>query len=360
MRAREDDSGWIDYVWLIYLMFFFFQPYFEHASKKEWAVTLLGSVVFVALYVVGLRRKGRDLLVISVAILAIGMIYLPFNCGALCFFIFAAGFAGNLVPPRLAGMWITAITCLALAEGRIADLPWIALWPVIFIVLIGGVNMHYAEKHRANARLRLAHDEIEHLAKVAERERIARDLHDLLGHTLSVIILKSELASKLADRDPLRARNEIRDVERISRDALAQVRAAVRGYRSGGLREEIANARDALGSAGVTTTVDVAPLQLAAPNEAVLALTVREASTNIVRHARATACRIALETIDGACVLSIHDNGRGGDAPFGTGLTGMRERIEALGGRLERDGASGTTLTITLPAAVATLGERTA
>src|SRR5438105_13442886 len=123
------------------------------------------------------------------------------------------------------------------------------LWPVIFTVLIGAANVHQQQRSAANARLRLAHDEIEHLAKVAERERIARDLHDLLGHTLSLIILKSELASKLADRDIERARNEIRDVERISREALTQVRAAVRGYREGGLRRELDSAREALDTA---------------------------------------------------------------------------------------------------------------
>jgi len=359
MRARDDDSSWIDYVWLVYLMFFFFQPYFEKASARDWAVTIAGAAAFVGLYVAGVKRQGRDLLPIAGAILAIGIIYLPFNCGALCFFIFAAGFAGNLTPLRFAATLIVAFTTIAIVECWIVSLPLIATWPVVFVVLIGGINIHYAEKHRANARLRFAHDEIEHLAKVAERERIARDLHDLLGHTLSVIILKSELASKLADRDPQRAGEEIRDVERISRDALAQVRAAVRGYRSRGLAEEIATARDALGSAGVTTIVDVAPLPLAPAQEAVVALAVREASTNIVRHARATACRITASAGNDACVITIHDNGHGGDAPFGSGLSGMRERIEALGGTLDRDGDGGTTLTITLPM-TSDVGARTA
>jgi len=349
MRARDDDSSWIDYVWLVYLMFFFFQPYFEKASARDWAVAVAGAGVFVVLYVIGVKRRGRDLLLITLAILAIGIIYLPFNCGALCFFIYAAGFAGNMTPLRFAGTLIVAFTAIAIVECWIISLPLIASWPVIFVVLIGGINIHYAEKHRANARLRVAHDEIEHLAKVAERERIARDLHDLLGHTLSVIILKSELASKLADRDPQRAGDEIRDVERISRDALAQVRAAVRGYRSRGLAEEIAAAREALGSAGVTTIVDVTALPLAPAQEAVVALAVREATTNIVRHSRATACRITSTIGEDACIVTIHDNGAGGDAPFGSGLTGMRERIEMLGGTLARDGDGGTTLRITLP-----------
>jgi len=217
----------------------------------------------------------------------------------------------------------------------------------------------------ANARLRVAQDEIEHLAKLAERERIARDLHDLLGHTLSVIILKSELASKLAERDVERARNEIRDVERISRDALSQVRAAVRGYRAGGLAAEIEDARRALDAANVVLTADLQSAPLPPSHEAVLSMALREAVTNVVRHANARQCRIAIEcgaadlggrstaAVGGAtqCVLTVTDDGRGGGEPFGSGLTGMRERVEALGGTLQRDGSHGTTLTITLPLA---------
>ena len=104
------------------------------------------------------------------------------------------------------------------------------------------MNVFYIDQHRQNAVLRLAHEEVEAMATLAERERIARDLHDLLGHTLSVIALKSELASKLTDRDPLRAAQEIREVERVARDALAEVRHAVEGYRGRGFAGELRNA----------------------------------------------------------------------------------------------------------------------
>ena len=121
----------------------------------------------------------------------------------------------------------------------------------VISILVGGSNIHFCEMRRKDRALIKAHEAAEHLATIAERERIARDLHDLLGHTLSVIVLKSELASKLADRDPTRAIREIRDVERISRDALAEVRQAVHGYRGERLDEEVATARRALDAAGV-------------------------------------------------------------------------------------------------------------
>ena len=109
----------------------------------------------------------------------------------------------------------------------------------------------------------------------------------------------------------------------------------------------------------MTLECELAPLQLPAAHEAVIALAIREAVTNIVRHARATHCRIALAQRDGAYAVTIVDDGRGGDAPFGSGLSGMRERIEALGGTLMRDGSRGTTVTITMPLPLS-IAERTA
>jgi two-component system sensor histidine kinase DesK len=237
---------------------------------------------------------------------------------------------------------------------------WHSSWPVVFVLIVGGINIHYSQVGRANARLRLAQDEIEHMAKVAERERIARDLHDVLGHTLSLVVLKSELASKLADRDPQRSREEIRDVERIAREALAEVRAAVSGYRSSGLVAEVERARNTLATAGLEFDAKVDAAKLPASHEAVLCLALREAVTNIVRHSGARNARLSIATTNDVCTLTVADDGRGGDAPFGSGLSGMRERVEILGGALTRSGSNGTTLTVTLPLASSSVQERTA
>jgi two-component system sensor histidine kinase DesK len=202
--------------------------------------------------------------------------------------------------------------------------------------------------------LRRAHEEVEEMAKVAERERIARDLHDLLGHTLSVIALKSELASKLADRDPARAIDEIREVERVSREALAEVRAAVEGYRSRGFSGELNNAQQTLVSAGVRLDTDVTPLALSPRQETVLALALRETITNVVRHAGASVCSVALGVDRGDLVLTIKDDGVGGALREGNGIIGMRERVRAAGGTLDVDGSNGVRVCVRLPNAVAT------
>ena len=142
---------------------------------------------------------------------------------------------------------------------------------------------------------------------------------------------------------------EIRDVERISRDALAQVRSAVGGYRSAGLASELREARQALATAGIELEATVGPAPLSPIQESVFALALREAVTNVVRHARATACRLSLEQNGQFCEMEIADNGCGGALVEGNGLSGMRERVEALGGKLERNGSQGTRLKIRVP-----------
>jgi two-component system sensor histidine kinase DesK len=226
------------------------------------------------------------------------------------------------------------------------------IYACAFPIIIGGGNVFFAQRNRANEKLRMANTEIEHLAKVAERERIARDLHDVLGHTLSIIILKSELAGKLVDHDPAKAKAEIADVEQTSRAALAEVRSTIRGYRSNTLTGELKQAKAALETAGVLVHSEAAEIGLNPSQENVLALVLREAVTNIVRHAAAKNCRVKLAPMNGKCVLEIQDDGRGGVQIEGSGIRGMRERIELLGGTFERKTGQGTTLIIQLPLAM--------
>src|SRR5258707_6088578 len=241
LLPKDKDIGWTPLAWLIYLAFFFQGPLIDpHPTVGEWAITIIGFVVFLLLYFRGYWARGKEFVLIISAITLLGALYFPFNPGAGCFFIYACAFSGRLKTVRSAIQAILLIETLTIIETLVFHVsPYAAVWPLVFNLIVGAVDIHFTERRRANKKLTLAQEEVEHLAKLAERERIARDLHDLLGHTLSLIILKSELASKLAERDALRARDEIRDVERISRDALAQVRAAVLGYRSGGLQAEL-------------------------------------------------------------------------------------------------------------------------
>jgi two-component system sensor histidine kinase DesK len=196
-------------------------------------------------------------------------------------------------------------------------------------------------------------EEVEHIARIAERERISRDLHDLLGHSLSLIALKAELAGKLAGRDLDACKREIADVEATARRALAEVRTAVTGYRDSGLSGALASARASLAAAGIELREDVMDFALAPALEHVLALALREAVTNVVRHAGASRCTVRLALEEGNAVLRVEDDGgrlRAGDeVRAGNGLSGMRERAASAGGELLLRVENGLRLALRLP-----------
>jgi two-component system sensor histidine kinase DesK len=192
-----------------------------------------------------------------------------------------------------------------------------------------------------NSELIEARDELARSAVAEERMRFARDLHDLLGHSLSLIALKSELAGRLAERDPARARQEMADVEAAARRALAEVRDAVSGYRQVSLAQALAEARSALSAAGITLRTPPRGQPLPGAVDAVLGWVVREATTNVLRHSGARSVTVELATDDEGVVLTVSDDGRGGAGPAGAGLSGLTERVAALGGRLEAGPSAG-------------------
>ncbi len=362
----DPEIGWMPYLWLVYLGFFTIDPLFSDASLREW-LGLAGVVaVFLPLYFWGFwARSAKETLLVVGGITLLGVLYFPFNLSAWGLFIYAGCYLGYGFRPLQALQYLAAVCAVVIFEGLLLDLPfWAWVAGATMTAIVGASNVHFAEVRRKNQHLKAAREEVERLAKSAERERIARDLHDLLGHTLTVIAVKSELAEKLARRDPERSRREIREVHAISREALAEVRRAVQGFRAGGgtgIAQELESARRTLRSAGVETEVTTGPREaeilaaLAGPErQEALALALREAVTNVLRHAGASLCRIDLGRAGGAerrIRLEVADDGRGGEAPEGAGLAGMRERIEALGGRVTRDGSEGTTITVELPAA---------
>jgi len=346
------EHGWPFYMPMAYFGFFFLQPIFDHAGWKEWLFTALGTIVFLVLYlgVLWLENKSWQLAGLGVMVL-VGAAYAPSNSGASCFFIFAAALLPYILETDFGVLGlIGVILVVAGLETWLLHLSgWFLFYTGALSVVVGGTNIYFAQRTRMYRQLKIANAEIEHLAKVAERERIARDLHDVLGHTLSVIILKSELAGKLIDHDPERAKAEIGDVEQTSRSALAEVRSTIRGYRAHSLEAELKQARSTLETAGVTVRSESQEIRLTPAQESVAALVVREAVTNVVRHAQARNCHLRLMPVNGNCRIEIHDDGRGGGAVEGNGLRGMRERIEALGGTFERENKVGTRLRIQFP-----------
>jgi two-component system sensor histidine kinase DesK len=345
----DPEVGWTPFAWLIYFPTLFMWPAFAHASANVWIATIACAVVFLPLYFRGYWCGTQGKYWIIGAIAALGIVLTPFNPSGGVFTIYAASFAGAVRPSRRSALLVAVVVGSAALEALVLGLS-IAIWAwqVPLSLVIGFTSSHFAKVREMNSRLRHANEEIAHLAKLAERERIARDLHDLLGHTLSLITLKASLASRLADRDPARAVEEIRDVERISREALTEVRAAVAGYRDTSFANQVAGSESMLRAAGIDMYAKIDAIQLSPAEEAVLSLILREAITNVVRHANATRCEVTLTSVDDVRTLCIDDDGRGKTDPDGNGITGMRERMTLLGGTISIESSEGTRVSVTL------------
>ncbi len=358
-RLNPKHIGWRPYFYLFYLGFLFIQPILDpDYSVRNWSLTLLSIVVFLPMYFLSFiyKRNARVLPLTAIALLgfvcSLGVAGF-YNSGASTYFIYAAAaspyafrgrglllFLGLLVGLIVAGFFLALVPF----EARL----YVYIPSLIFSLFVAGLNAFEAERERSSAKLELAQSEIEQLATIAERERIARDLHDLLGHTLSVITLKSELASKLIDKDTSKAKKEIQEVERISRETLAEVRSAVTGYRQRGLMAEIASAKLALEAANVSFGFKGDVQSLNALQESTLSLVLREAVTNIIRHAKASRCFVELRESKETLEFEIRDNGIGMQSAVGNGLAGIRERVMLLGGKFDMQGSQGTQLLIVL------------
>ena len=350
-----DRERWLSAVFLAGLLF---DPIMAARTLDYWAYALMLALAYLPVHFLKARYADQVPCGISafVCACALGVLSTAFdiNRGGMVFYIYAASATYSA---RGAAAWLMIGAALLLAVGTsfgpdfAPETRFAWLTPVLLLILfVGTMRILDAERRRSTDRLRMAHWEVERLAAVAERERIGRDLHDLLGHTLSMVTLKSELASKLVADDPVRATKEIKEVEGISRKALREVRQAVRGYLDTGLAGELASARKALTSAKIEHRIDVQDMgEMPKAPETVIALALREAVTNIVRHARASRVRGTIHGDADRIMLSLWDNGRGGIVREGNGLRGIRHRVAALGGEFSYECGKGTTLAVQVP-----------
>jgi two-component system sensor histidine kinase DesK len=270
--------------------------------------------------------------------------------------------------------WVFLFTYVAACAGLIVPSPngaWAVLATSVFAVLaatVGGDGGGAAigagasaagvgllltlmrDLRVRNAELDEARAELARTAVAAERARFARDLHDLLGHSLSVIAIKAELAGRLLPGAPGLAAAEVADLETVARTALSEVREAVSGYRRPTLEDELEGARVALSAAGIIAEFDRSAATLAPEVEAVLAWAVREGATNVIRHSGARRCEVRVRAGDAAAAVEVVDDGPGGAATAtgeypaelaGNGLAGLRERAAAVRGCLEAGAVAG-------------------
>ncbi|MGW7818015.1 sensor histidine kinase [Streptomyces puniciscabiei] len=294
----------------------------------------------------------------------------------------ALGYGGN---------WLMFFPLLGLAVGAALRGPWLGrtgLLVTVYATCVSAVrggwgdatNIGYATflssmvtaailgLSEAVRELRAAREELARRAVEKERLRFSRDLHDLLGHTLSVIVVKSEAARRLAPRDMDAALGQITDIESVGRQALTEIREAVTGYREGSLATELTRARSALSAASVEPVVRQSGVPLEPQTEALLSWVVREAVTNVIRHSDAGRCEITVGSGAEQVRLTVTDNGSGRPASRprqgigGTGLKGLTERLAAAGGSLTAGPSprGGFTVTAELPVEPAQFAEAVA
>jgi two-component system sensor histidine kinase DesK len=242
------------------------------------------------------------------------------------------------------GVGLTALAAAApmAQEGTLIDSlhtvePFGASHSILLSIVLAGLGMTAVRQLIAvNADLHATRAELADLAVSSERERLALELHDLLGRTLSLIAVKAELASRLSAKADPSAEAELADVQRLARQAIRDVREAVSGTHAPSVDAELMAATAALRTVGIELSVENTSASIDPAHETTLAWALREAVTNVVKHSGARSCRIALNTADGSSTLEIEDDGRGPiGAGSGTGLDGLAERIHALNGSLE-------------------------
>ncbi|MEV6530208.1 histidine kinase [Streptomyces sp. NPDC051639] len=353
-RQRLVKAVWTG-IWLVYLS----APVSDlvHGGHSTGVVVLgwIGLVVFVAWYGVLVFRTGRgeatSLVLGSLVVLAAqsGLLALSLGREWLVLFVYVSIASGAVLPLRMSRWAIPAVSALLTAIALAVPGGKAYLAGLLIPAFLGGFAMTgVRELVRTTIALREARATVAQLAANEERLRLARDLHDLLGHSLSLITLKSELAGRMLPGQPEKAAQQVADIEQVSRQALVDVREAVTGYRRPRLSGELAGAQVALTAAGVTADLPTEPdlagvvgaAGVAEETESALAWALREAITNVVRHSGARRCAVELvrrQTLDGPVLeLVVEDDGSGGsgDGP-GNGLTGLTERLEKAGGTLE-------------------------
>jgi two-component system sensor histidine kinase DesK len=328
-------------IWLVFLVYPITAVLEADVSVPMKAFSLLCILGFAVANVLAYNSRSRVWLFLAVMV-ALALATVPvIGIGAIAYTPYLAILSALELPSPAwkwaVGFWVVTPLLSLLRIDGFPTYFFLMIWPI----MLGGVMLRiFGEREE------MAHRAQNQYAVVAERERVARDVHDVLGHSLTALSVKADLAARLVDVDPARAKVELESIQATARQALAEVRATVGGLRAGNLEAELAAAPLVLADAGVTTEVVGSVADTDPRHRALLAWVLRESVTNVVRHARAHAVVIEL----GERGIAVSDDGAGLTGPEGNGLRGMRERVVGAGGELALRGADpGTRVEVVLP-----------
>lgn len=336
---------------LVYLVFLFLPWLFFPPTRIDVLVAIAATLVYLPVHFGGFITEGPRKIWFIAVTAVLGIAVGPFHTGFSVFHIYAAAMAGFLRPFKLSGLVFAGCAIVFVASGLLLNHHILELAIGLIISIVVWIStLSDAEERELYQQAERERTLEAQQASLVERERIARDLHDLLGHTLTLVALKADLAGRLIDTDIVRAKQEIESIQTSSREALSDVRITLRGLTSTNIKRELENGRSALEAAGVALHVQGEYPSLSADRDTAFGLLIREAVTNIVRHSSATEATIRFNTEDDVFKVTVSDNGEAGSVIEGSGLSGLRARLEALGGMFSVSETGGIHLHASLPA----------
>ncbi|GGD86304.1 sensor histidine kinase [Paenibacillus nasutitermitis] len=370
VRPRSGPPRYFSFIFLFYLAFPLYELWQRPLSELLAGLSLIA--VFAALYLYSSRVNRGRLVSALIQLIIIALFCLRYGEGFLYMAFFPSPIIGMVSTKKQLSIGIGALLTLFIGIGlydkvyQHAD-EMIQLVPAMLVMLFMPFAMRLGQKSRElREKLHMANEEIARLSKNEERQRISRDLHDTLGHTLSLITLKSELAEKLIVKNPQRAVQEVKDIHVTSRAALKQVRELVSGMNTVTVRDELVHAKQILAAADIVLDAangeDASTESPLADN--ILGMCLREAVTNIVKHSSAKVCTVEWMEETDFFRLRVSDDGSGIDPASGrgisagNGLKGMKERLKLVEGNLNIESLDGrgTTVTFTVPRVAKTIG----
>lgn len=335
---------------LAYLVFYFFPWLFKSPTTNDVAAAVLAIALFVPIYFHANKQTGTQSIPHIAAISLIGFAVSPFFGSHGVFHIYAMVQTGFIRPERSAWITVLAVSFIYCVFGLLTQQSW---WDIIVPLFMGLMitvaTISAAGRMEQTEQLERARELEQHLAAVGERERIAQDLHDLLGQTLTMVTIKADVATKLFDSKPEQAKQELGEIRDAARTALKDVREAVAGMNRTTLKAELKRAEQLLASANIQLRVGGELIELEPEVDQVLGLAVREAMTNIVRHSQAKRAQFEISDDGESLRVLIKDNGNQKSLNEGSGLKGLRKRISAIGGSTEIEQTPGLKLLLKIP-----------
>lgn len=342
----------MSWAYLVNLVFYIIPQFTVKFSLWQYLAMAAALVLFLLCYFWAYRCYRSEMYRPILAIILVAVLITPVNPGSISMFAYAGFFIGYAYPLRRYVLYLAALAGVLIALNLAFTLHWpyflhFGIPVIVAVSFIGWVEQQNVLQRLAKQQ---SEDEIKQLAAMVERERIGRDLHDILGHTLSSIILKADLAEKLLARKHIEAgQQQLTELSQIARDALSQVRQSVSGYKHQGLTAEVAKLLNRLRDAGFQAelTGEVPVLDSRRETAVILALT--ELVTNVMRHSKGDRCQLSFALQGPALHICLRDNGKNTVVKEGNGITGLRERLAAIGATLALQQHKGMAATIQLP-----------